>query len=176
MLETPPSERATGVPSRRVEPDEVVACSDLGMYCASAGVAFEGSWGQAVDARDVVLCGGDVVVDQQACGAVNGSVEPGHLLKRCEQRFGGWVVVSLKFLGHPGQASAQPGSDGCLFPGVLQVLQYRGCQLPFGVAEHRGDLLQREAEAAQQADPVQPREVVGGVEPVVGSSAERLTE
>jgi hypothetical protein len=36
-----------------------------------------------------------------------------------------------------------------------------GGQLPFRVFQHRRDLFERKAEAAQQADPVQARDVVG---------------
>jgi hypothetical protein len=50
--------------------------------------------------------------------------------------------------------------------GVAQVAVNSGRQLPLRVFEHGRNQFQREAQAAQQADPVEPSYVAGVVEPV----------
>jgi hypothetical protein len=76
------------------------------------------------------------------------------------------IVTPIKFGSQLGQASTQARRCGGPAPGVVQMPLHRSRQLPLRIVQHRGDLPQREPEAAQQADPIQPGDIASRVHPV----------
>jgi hypothetical protein len=160
----------------RVQHDDLIPGPYLGVEHVPVRVCLEAGRGESVDADDVVVGGGYVVVDEQARGAADHGVGHGHLLKRGEQWPGRRVVFDVEGSRQVGQAAAQPRGRRRGLPGVGEVPSYGPRQLPFGVLEHGRDLVEREAQATQQRDPVQAGDVGGRVQPVPGGGSHRGTE
>jgi hypothetical protein len=139
------------------------------MHHPPAGITGDRARIQAIHAHQVLVRSSQVIVDQQACRAVNNAIEHDHLLQCREQLSGRGILAPVKFGGHLAQPGTQPCRRVSPAPGVVQMPPHRSRQLPPRIIQHRADLPQREPKAAQQADPVQPRDVTSRVHPVAGS-------
>jgi hypothetical protein len=155
-----------------VEPQHAVAGLDLDVDGVPGVVAGDGAGAEPEHPHEEVVGGLQVGVDQDADPALDGALEHGHLLHDPQEVVvGGWpgvqdglhadqVGAKLRLGGHPPFELGPVGPDG-------------GAGVPGRVVEGLADVAQRKAEAAQQADAVEPLDVVGRVEPVAAGRAPR---
>lgn len=115
----------------------------------------------------------NVRVDQQRDAPLDRGVQHGHLLHEGEQFVAEQAVKGTGRVQQNGQAGTEPAGYFELAVELDEVGRHRGAQAPGGIVERPADLGQRQAQATQKADPVQPRDVSVVVEPVPGMAAAR---
>lgn len=156
-----------------MEPDHPVTCLELTVDDPALVVAGELARAQAEHPHEVVVGGLEIGIDQDRDPALDGRVEHRHLLENFQQIVGQGTLGIARGRHEPVEAPPQPPAG--LEPSLQlpEMGRHGGPEAPGRVVQGPADLAEGQAEAPEQADPVQALHVGVGVEAVAGIGAVR---